>query len=196
MTQEEVNYIKDAFSQIIDDIAGNPDWDEAARAVASDLGTLERKLEEKISSFPSGLDEAAVQAAQVDMCDRQIMEDSNKHRMLYSRIFRRGFKAGVEWRDALISKLPDNLDEAALKAYPKMSRVSEPHGIIPADNKSHLLGDGNSEKREGFITGAMFELGKIKIAANKAVENQDTAEKFLKSVGIMDENGNLSETYK
>ena len=59
MTKEELNYIKDAFSQIIDDIAGNPDWHEAARAVTSDLGTLERKLEEKISSLPSNLDEAA-----------------------------------------------------------------------------------------------------------------------------------------
>ena len=59
MTRAELNYIKDAFSQIIDDIAGNPDWHEAARAVASDLGTLERKLEEKISPLPSNLDEAA-----------------------------------------------------------------------------------------------------------------------------------------
>ena len=46
MTQEELNYIKEAFSQIIDDIAGNPDWNDAARAVASALGTLERELEE------------------------------------------------------------------------------------------------------------------------------------------------------
>jgi hypothetical protein len=59
MTKVELNYIKDAFSQIIDDISGNPDWYEAARAVASDLGTLERELEEKISPLPSNLDEAA-----------------------------------------------------------------------------------------------------------------------------------------
>lgn len=59
MTQEEFNYIKDAFSQIIDDIAGNPDWNEAARAVASDLGTLERILEEKVASLPANIDEAA-----------------------------------------------------------------------------------------------------------------------------------------
>lgn len=43
--------------------------------------------------------------------------------------------------------------EAAYKAYPKMSRISEPHGVIPADNKSHYLGDANKEKREGFIKG-------------------------------------------
>ena len=44
-------------------------------------------------------------------------------------------------------------EDRALEAYPKMSRVSEPHGLIPADNKSHYLGDGNEEKREGFIVG-------------------------------------------
>lgn len=47
MTYKEFNFIKDAFSQIIDDIAGNPDWYEASRAVASDLGELERELKEK-----------------------------------------------------------------------------------------------------------------------------------------------------
>ena len=44
-------------------------------------------------------------------------------------------------------------EERALKAYPKMSRISEPHGVIPADNKSHYLGDANEEKRESFIKG-------------------------------------------
>lgn len=44
MTQDEYNYIKDSFSQIIDDIAGNPEWQEAAKAVAADLGALESKL--------------------------------------------------------------------------------------------------------------------------------------------------------
>ena len=44
-------------------------------------------------------------------------------------------------------------EERALKAYPKMSRISEHHGVIPADNKSHYLGDANAEKREGFIEG-------------------------------------------
>ena len=63
MTREELNYIKDAFSQILDDIAGNPDWNEATRAVASDLGTLERELGEKVASLPSNLDEAAEEYA-------------------------------------------------------------------------------------------------------------------------------------
>ena len=44
-------------------------------------------------------------------------------------------------------------ENRAYKVYPKMSRISEPHGLIPADNKSHYLGDGNEEKREGFIVG-------------------------------------------
>ena len=54
-------------------------------------------LQQEQTEFPSNMDEAAIQAAQIDMCDRQIMEDSNENRMLYSRIFRRGFKAGAEW---------------------------------------------------------------------------------------------------
>jgi hypothetical protein len=65
MTREELNFIKDSFSQIIDDIAGNPDWHEAARAVASDLGTLERELGEKVASLPSNLDEAAKEQANI-----------------------------------------------------------------------------------------------------------------------------------
>ena len=44
-------------------------------------------------------------------------------------------------------------EERAYEAYPKMSRISEPHGVIPADNNSYYLGDGNEEKREGFIEG-------------------------------------------
>jgi hypothetical protein len=54
-------------------------------------------LKDDVMPIPDGLDEAAIDAAQLDMQDRQIMEDSNEHRMLYSRIFRRGFKAGAEW---------------------------------------------------------------------------------------------------
>ena len=48
-------------------------------------------------TLPSDMATAAIHAAQNDMCDRQIMEDSYEHRMLYSRVFRRGFKDGVEW---------------------------------------------------------------------------------------------------
>ena len=45
------------------------------------------------------------------------------------------------------------VEELALKVYPKMSRISEPHEAIPADNQSHYIGDANAEKREGFING-------------------------------------------
>ena len=51
------------------------------------------------SEIPKDLDAAAIQAAQSDMQDRQIMEASNDERMLYSRIFRRGFKAGAKWQE-------------------------------------------------------------------------------------------------
>lgn len=96
MTREELNYIKDAFSQIIDDIAGNPDWYEAARAVASDLGTLERKLEEKISPPPSNLDEAAEEnsknyyCSSLETCNETGICDGCENVKL-------AFKAGAEW---------------------------------------------------------------------------------------------------
>jgi hypothetical protein len=50
------------------------------------------------------LSKAAIDAADNDMQGRQIMESSHDDRMLYSRIFRRGFKAGAEWYKAQILK--------------------------------------------------------------------------------------------
>lgn len=44
------------------------------------------------------LEQAAITAADEDMQGRQIMEESNENRQLYSRIFRRGFKAGAKWQ--------------------------------------------------------------------------------------------------
>ena len=86
MTKEEHNFIKDAFSQIIDDIAGNPDWGDAAKAVASDLGTLERKLEKRVTELPSNLDEAA---------------EEYEHNLGYYECVNQwpsvAFKAGAEW---------------------------------------------------------------------------------------------------
>lgn len=55
--------------------------------------------------------------------------------------------------------LPSDLDEAAIEAYPKMSRLSEPHGVIPADNKTHYLGDANEENRVAFKAGAEWMAG-------------------------------------
>jgi hypothetical protein len=42
-----------------------------------------------------------------------------------------------------------------------MSRISEPHGVIPADTQSHYLGDANQDKREGFIDGAKWQKQQI-----------------------------------
>ena len=44
------------------------------------------------------LSKVAIDAADNDMQGRQIMEASNEDRMLYSQIFRRGFKAGANWQ--------------------------------------------------------------------------------------------------
>lgn len=88
MTKEELNYIKDAFSQIIDDIAGNPDWNEAARAVASDLGTLERKLEKRVTSLPSNLDEAA---------EKYTNDSLNNLGAILRVNVSNAFKVGAEW---------------------------------------------------------------------------------------------------
>lgn len=90
MTKEELNFIKDAFSQIIDDIAGNPDWGDAAKAVASDLGTLERKLEKRVTELPSNLDEAADTFAHNGDVNGVGGDD-------YEDDLRITFKAGAEW---------------------------------------------------------------------------------------------------
>ena len=50
------------------------------------------------------LEQAAITAADEDMQGRQIMEESNENRQLYSRIFRRGFKAGAQWKEELFEK--------------------------------------------------------------------------------------------
>lgn len=89
MTQEELNYIKEAFSQIIDDIAGNPDWHEAARAIASDLGTLERELEKKVVPLSSNLGEAAEEYANgTTKMMLNVFENVGRYE---------GFKAGAMW---------------------------------------------------------------------------------------------------
>lgn len=49
-------------------------------------------------SISEDLEKAAIYAADEDMQGRQIMEASNDERQRYSRIFRRGFKAGANWQ--------------------------------------------------------------------------------------------------
>lgn len=55
-------------------------------------------------SISKDLEKAAITAADEDMQGRQIMEESNENRQLYSRIFRRGFKAGANWQKQQIMK--------------------------------------------------------------------------------------------
>jgi hypothetical protein len=71
----------------------------------SDIGRIEeakciRRFIESLQEEPvsEDLEEAAIDVADNDMQGRQIMEASNEDRMLYSRIFRRGFKVGAEWQ--------------------------------------------------------------------------------------------------
>jgi len=99
MTQEELNYIKEAFSQIIDDIAGNLDWHEAARAIASDLGTLERELEKKVVPLPSNLDEAADNYYENDCpYDGEARVVNREYDIWFpSQAIEDAFKAGAEW---------------------------------------------------------------------------------------------------
>ena len=56
-----------------------------------------------------------------------------------------------------VKPVSEELEEASLLYYPKMSRISEPHGIIPADNQSHYLGDANEDNRKAFKAGAQWQ---------------------------------------
>jgi len=85
MTQEEFDFIKDAFSQILDDIAGNPDWYDAASAISADLGALERELGEKVVSLDKSPEEAAK-----EYLDEVFGE--GKHQQFYKDLFIAGWK--------------------------------------------------------------------------------------------------------
>ena len=73
------------------------DGDTAIGNIIPLRSVLESAIKYLEPSLPSNLDEAAIDAAQLDMQDRQIMEAPNEERLRYSRIFRRGFKAGARW---------------------------------------------------------------------------------------------------
>ena len=75
-----------------------------------------------------------------------------------------------------------SIKEKALDIYPKMSRISEPHGIIPACNKSYYLGDANEEKREGFETGANYVLEQIEHACMKGVYPREKYDSVLDTI--------------
>ena len=63
----------------------------------------------------------------------------------------------LEVKEVEEETISEDLEYAALLHYPKMSRISEPHGFIPADNKSHYLGDANEDNRKAFIVGAQWQ---------------------------------------
>lgn len=72
----------------------------------------------------------------------------------------RSFIDTIETKEADLEKnepVSNDLERAALLHYPKISRISEPHGFIPADNKSHYLGDANEDNRKAFIVGAQWQ---------------------------------------
>jgi len=83
---------------------------------------------------------------------------------------------GMERLEKLRPSLPFNPDEAALKAYPKMPRLSEPHGVIPADNETHYLGDANEENRNAFKAGAEW-------MAEQGYSQEETVEDKCLEVG-------------
>ena len=76
-------------------------------------------------------------------------------------------------------------EEQALKFYPKMSRITEPEGT--------LIGDGNAEKREGFVQGyeqAEKDIAEhIKLAYGKISMNpfdcSEAFEELLKTIGAV-----------
>ena len=63
----------------------------------------------------------------------------------------------LEVKEVEEETISEDLEYAALLHYPKMSRISEPHGFIPVDNKSHYLGDANEDNRKAFIVGAQWQ---------------------------------------
>lgn len=66
------------------------------------------KLAKSKEPVSEDLEEASITAAFEDMQGRQIMEESNENRQLYSRIFRRDFEAGAKWDER--QKAKDAID--------------------------------------------------------------------------------------
>lgn len=87
----------------------------------------------KKESASEDLEKAAINAADEDMQGRQIMEASNDERQRYSRIFRRGFKAGANWQ-----KQQDNNDaNHALVEQTKTQQMCYEKGM--ADMKQQMM---------------------------------------------------------
>ena len=91
----------------------------------------------------------------------------------------------LEVKEVEEETISEDLEYAALLHYPKMSRISEPHGFIPADNKSHYLGDANEDNRKAFIVGAQWQKERdqsiIELAEDHAyfAGSENTREKLI-----------------
>ena len=76
-------------------------------------------------------------------------------------------------------------EDKALEVYPKMSRITEHHGVISADYESHYLGDANEEKREGFIEG--YHQAEKDLLENKHETSWRLDEKLWKGIKDIEE---------
>lgn len=99
MTREElIKKISAEIAKLSDNASQMCEEYEGYRLACKDISDVLREIaKESQPPLPSNLDEAAIDAAQLDMQDRQIMEATNDEILRYSRIFRRGFKAGAEY---------------------------------------------------------------------------------------------------
>lgn len=75
---------------------------------------------------------------------------------------------------------PEYIKKKAYEVYPKQSSISEGHGVIPADHESHLLGDANEDKREGYIKG--FIDAQNEISLNSFYDGRKVAEQEYESL--------------
>ena len=132
MTKEEIKDLLKFIIRKCDLVINNENYtaDEYSQDKIEDIAemchrVLDGQFGEIIEpSLPSDIDEAAIDAAQLDMQDRQIMEATNDERLRYSRIFRRGFKAGAKW--------------LAGQGVTKEMVVTDTNGIIVSDTPLDL----------------------------------------------------------
>ena len=106
------------------------------------------------------IDKSAV-VAEIERRQSIVLDPLNNN--IHTKRLEETYKSILSFLDTLEVKeveeetISEDLEYAALLHYPKMSRISEPHGFIPADNKSHYLGDANEDNRKAFIVGAQWQ---------------------------------------
>ena len=106
--------------------ATQPSWDDIRKAAKFAYDVLSASKEDEVhiqfnddrtlpKQQPQGLDEAATFSS-IDYVDSIPDGGTDKHPWNDEDVetaYQNGFKAGAEWRDIHIPKLPDNIDEAA-----------------------------------------------------------------------------------